>query len=163
LLVFLPYFVACFVTGMMLALNKEDRGLLDNYEQLKFTATECIEVKRAHVARPIQVWWQYLTARRARSRQGDSLDTACSGFEATLVVDADHGENESRSRRRRKRCTIGLALLLATSSPLGVPWLALSPGAETRAGTKLVLFSGEFRRFHRTMGPREQVKVRTPR
>ena len=160
---FLPYFVACFVTGMMLALNKEDRGLLDNYEQLKFTATKCIEVKRAHVARPIQVWWQYLTARRARSRQGDSLDTACSGFETTLVVDADHGENESRSRRRRKRCTIGLALLLATSSPLGVPWLALSPGAETRAGTKLVLFSGEFRRFHRTMGPREQVKVRTPR
>ena len=60
----------CFVTGMMLALNKEDRGLLvvldKYYEQLKFTATECIEVKRAHVARPIQVWWQYLTARRAR-------------------------------------------------------------------------------------------------
>ena len=28
----------------------------------------------------------------------DSLDTACSGFEATPVVDADHGENESRSR-----------------------------------------------------------------
>ena len=55
---------------MMLALNKEDRGLLvvldKYYEQLKFTATECIEVKRAHVARPIQVWWQYLTARRAR-------------------------------------------------------------------------------------------------
>ena len=34
----------------------------------------------------------------------DSLDTACSGFEATPVVDADHGENESRSRRRRSRC-----------------------------------------------------------
>ena len=33
-----------------------------------------------------------------------ALGSARSGFEATPVVDADHGESESRSRRRRGRC-----------------------------------------------------------
>jgi hypothetical protein len=34
----------------------------------------------------------------------DALGSARLGFEATPVVDADHGESESRSRRRRGRC-----------------------------------------------------------
>jgi hypothetical protein len=34
----------------------------------------------------------------------DALGSARLGFEATAVVDADHGESESRSRRRRGRC-----------------------------------------------------------
>ena len=63
----LSYFVACFVTGMMLASHKEDRVRLDNDVQLQFTAAECLYVKREHVARTIQVWWRYLTARRARN------------------------------------------------------------------------------------------------
>ena len=66
LLVFLPYFWACVVTGMLLALDVVDRGLLEDDVQLKFTAAECIEVKREHVARTIQVWWRYLAARWAR-------------------------------------------------------------------------------------------------
>ena len=33
-----------------------------------------------------------------------ALGSARSGFEATPVVDADHGVSESRSRRRRGRC-----------------------------------------------------------
>ena len=64
----LSYFVACFVTGMMLALDTDDRRLLDDDGQLKFTAAECIGVKREHVARTIQVWWRYLTAHRAQAR-----------------------------------------------------------------------------------------------
>ena len=52
---------------MMLALHKEDRVRLDNDVQLQFTAAECLYVKREHVARTIQVWWRYLTARRARN------------------------------------------------------------------------------------------------
>ena len=37
-------------------------------------------------------------------RHSYALGSARSGFEATPVVDADHGESESRSRRRRGRC-----------------------------------------------------------
>ena len=73
----LSYLGACAVTGMMLALNKEDRELLDNDEQLRFTATECVEVKREHVARTIQVWWRYRRARSStppQQRLGDALE-----------------------------------------------------------------------------------------
>ena len=66
LLVFLPYFWACIVAGMMLALDAADRGALNDDVQLQFTAEECIDVKREHAASTIQVWWRYLTARRAR-------------------------------------------------------------------------------------------------
>ena len=64
----LSCFVACYVTGMMLALDMEDRVRLDDDEQLEFTATECVDVKREHVARTIQVRWRYQTARRAQAR-----------------------------------------------------------------------------------------------
>ena len=62
----LSYFMACVVTGMLLALGTAARLLLDDDAQLRFTAAECVEVKREHMARSIQAWWRYLTARRAR-------------------------------------------------------------------------------------------------
>lgn len=76
----LSYFVACFVTGMMLALDVEDRGLLEDDEQLRFTAAECISVKREHVARTIQVWWRYLRARRSRDDRDDPLPEGAVGW-----------------------------------------------------------------------------------
>ena len=48
------------------ALGTAARLLLDDDAQLRFTAAECVEVKREHMARSIQAWWRYLTARRAR-------------------------------------------------------------------------------------------------
>jgi hypothetical protein len=36
-------------------------------KQLEFSADECVQVKREHSARSIQVWWRWLTARRSRT------------------------------------------------------------------------------------------------
>ena len=58
----LSYFMVCVVTGMLLALSTDDRVLLEDDAQLRFSAAECVEVKREHMARSIQVWWRYLTA-----------------------------------------------------------------------------------------------------
>ena len=60
------YFAACFVTGMLLGMSAWDRSLLQDDKQLVFSIAECVEVKREHSARSIQVWWRWLTARRAR-------------------------------------------------------------------------------------------------
>ena len=60
----LSYLMACFVTGMMLALGPTDRALLEDEAQLEFTAAECIDVKREYGARTIQAWWR----RRATCR-----------------------------------------------------------------------------------------------
>ena len=113
----LSYLVACFVTGMMLALNKEDRGLLENDEQLRFTATECVEVKRAHVARTIQVWWRYRRARTStppQQRLGDALEQ--------LQVDVAMAATAPRTHTRRghhgswgKRRTLVLLTMLGVA------------------------------------------------
>ena len=63
----LSYFMACAVTGMLRALDVADRLLLEDEAQLAFTAAECVEVKREHSARSIQVWWRWLTAPRTRT------------------------------------------------------------------------------------------------
>jgi hypothetical protein len=75
---FLPYFWACIVTGMLLALDMVDRGLLDDDVQLKFTAHECVEVKREHSARTIQTWWRRLRSRW--SRDGPPLPEGAVGW-----------------------------------------------------------------------------------
>ena len=64
----------------MLALDAADRGLLDDDVQLGFTANECIDVKREHVARTIQVWWRYLRARRSRDDRDDPLPEGAVGW-----------------------------------------------------------------------------------
>jgi len=60
------YFAACFVTGMLLGMSAWDRSLLQDDKQLEFSIAECIDVKREHSARSIQVWWRWLTTRRSR-------------------------------------------------------------------------------------------------
>ena len=63
----LSFFAACFVTGMLLGLSAADRSILQDDKQLEFSADECVQVKQEHSARSIQVWWRWLTARRARN------------------------------------------------------------------------------------------------
>jgi len=63
----LSYFAACFVTGMLLGLSAADRSILQDDQQLEFSADECVQVKQEHSARSIQVWWRWLAARGARN------------------------------------------------------------------------------------------------
>ena len=62
----LYYFMACAVTGMLLALSTADRLLLRDDVQLQFSASECVELKHVHSARAIQIWWRWLRARWSR-------------------------------------------------------------------------------------------------
>jgi hypothetical protein len=45
---------------MLLGLDPMDRELLDDDVQLMFVVKDCVEVKREHSARTIQVWWRRL-------------------------------------------------------------------------------------------------------
>ena len=62
----LPYFLACAVTGMLLALGTADRLLLHDDVQLQFSTSECVALKQVHSARAIQIWWRWLWARWSR-------------------------------------------------------------------------------------------------
>jgi hypothetical protein len=62
----LPYFLACAVTGMLIALSTADRLLLRDDVQLRFSTSECVELKQVHSAREIQIWWRWLWARWSR-------------------------------------------------------------------------------------------------
>jgi hypothetical protein len=62
----LPYFLACAVTGMLLALGSADRLLLHDDVQLQLSTSECVELKQEHSARAIQIWWRWLWARWSR-------------------------------------------------------------------------------------------------
>jgi hypothetical protein len=60
----------------------------------------------------------------------DALGLARSGFEATPVVDADHGKSESHRRRRRGRCCGGGKVQEGAGHPAGA--LRAADGASTR-------------------------------
>jgi len=60
----------------------------------------------------------------------DTLGSARSGFEATPVVDADHGKSESHRRRRRGRCCGGGKVQEGAGHPAGA--LRAADGASTR-------------------------------
>ena len=73
----LYYFMACAVTGMLLALSTADRLLLRDDVQLQFSASECVELKHVHSARAIQIWWRWLWARWSRDDRHATSHARC--------------------------------------------------------------------------------------
>ena len=144
---FLPHFWACIVTGMLLGLDPMDRELLDDDVQLMFGVEDCIEVKREHSARTIQVRWRRLQVRRSGAcpspaeqggaQKGTPADETAESAEQPAD---DSAESYDPSRNDAKRAVAAPLLIAArvaaildarrrqrlAAGPPAIQWLAAS-------------------------------------